>query len=291
MRVLFLVNANAGGKAVRSAAQSALNRFTSVGWKVDYVISDSLEYSEELIRGAEGNGFELLVIGGGDGTIHHAVQHLPLGSSQEAKGIPLGIIPLGSGNDFFRGTGAPLDPEGAAENIIHGSPLPVDVGLVEPLHEDGSPRKERALRFINTAGIGIDSYTLATRERSPGWLSARYEVLFLATLIWMRPIEVTLVAESWQTSQRAYWVLCCNNGFIGTGMKIAPSARIDDGLIDVVVVDDVPKWRFVKNLPKVFKGTHIHEKGLSIRSARSVTVRSDPVIRFAIDGDLSLIHI
>jgi len=51
------------------------------------------------------------------------------------------------------------------------------------------------------------------------------------------------------------------------------------------VVDDVPKWRFVKNLPKVFKGTHIHEKGLSIRSARSVTVRSNPVIRFAIDGD------
>jgi diacylglycerol kinase (ATP) len=102
----------------------------------------------------------------------------------------------------------------------------------------------------------------------------------------MKPVKVKIEADKWSSEQEAYWILCCNNGTIGTGMKVAPEARFNDGLMDVVIVDKIPKMRFVVNLPKVFKGTHTSVKGFSVTQARSLTINAEPALRMAIDGDL-----
>jgi diacylglycerol kinase (ATP) len=285
MQVLFLVNPKAGGRGRVRTVDTALARFNEAGWQVITVRTRSMDHAAEEIVTAQDQGYDLLVIGGGDGSIHHLVQHLPIGTPDKPAGIPFGIVPLGSGNDFYRGVGAPMDPGAAADNIVNGSPVPIDIGLVEQINDDGSPRGARPIRFTNTAGIGIDSQTLALRERAPSWLSARYELLFLTTLIWMKPLRLTLEADSWSRELDGYWVLCCNNGTIGTGMKIAPEASFTDGLMDVVIVEKIPKMRFVVNLPKVFKGTHLNVKGFSVTKARSLIVRSTPDLRLAIDGD------
>ena len=286
MKVLFLVNKNSGGRETGRSVERALKRFDEAGWPVITVRTGSPSEAERHIVSAEEQGYELLVIGGGDGSIHHLVQHLPLGKPDKPEGLPFGIIPLGSGNDFYRGIGAPLDPWAAADNIVNGTPTPIDIGLVEPIAKDGSLRSEKPIRFTNSAGIGIDSQTLATRARAPRFLSARYELLFLFTLIWMKPVKVKIEADKWSSEQEAYWILCCNNGTIGAGMKVAPEARFNDGLMDVVIVDKIPKMRFVVNLPKVFKGTHTSVKGFSVVQAQSLTIQAQPALSLAIDGDL-----
>lgn len=286
MKVFLLINPKARGRGSAHAVSVALQCFSKAGWDVATERSDSPSHAGELINAASGEGFDLLVVAGGDGTVHNAVQHLPLGSPTDPPPLPLGIIPLGSGNDFHRGIGAPSDPLGAAENIINGRPTPVDVGIVEAINEDGSLRDEPSVRFINTAGVGIDSQTLATREKAPKWLSDRYDLLFLLTLIWIKPLEYRLVTEHGKKDFAGYWVLCCNNGQIGNGMKIAPEARLDDGVLDVVTLSKIRKWRFVRTLPKVFSGTHTDEQGFDIAKAKEVTVRCSPALRVAADGDL-----
>lgn len=285
MKVLFIINPGAGGRAADKVKGIVESLFKKAGWDIESVVTHTPEEAENLIKSCEEKGFNLLVIGGGDGSIHHLVQHLPIGSTEKAQGIPFGIIPLGSGNDFYRGVGAPMDLEGAAENIINGFPVPIDVGLVEALNEDGSLRKEKPLRFTNTVGIGIDSQTLATREKSPKWLSARYEILFLLTLSFMIPVNAKIKTDVTTTEFEGYWILACNNGVIGTGMKIAPEAKINDGLLDLVLVEKIPKLQLAINLPKVFKGTHIKVKGFSVSKVRTIELSCRPPLRLAIDGD------
>ncbi len=286
MKVLFLVNPYAGGKGNRAAVDIACSRFADAGWDTTTIRTESPDHSAELIGSAHENGYELLVVAGGDGTLLNTIQHLPLGSHENPSILPFGIIPLGSGNDFYRGTGAPRDPAGAAENIINGKPVPIDVGLCEPINDDGSPRDEKPVRFINTAGVGMDSQTLATREKAPSWLSARYEFLFLVTLIRMYPLEVTLETDEWNETVDAFWVLCCNNSHIGTGMQVAPDAKINDGLFDVLIIPKMPKIKFVMNLPKVFRGKHLEMKGVEIRRASNIVLKCKPGQRVAVDGDL-----
>jgi diacylglycerol kinase (ATP) len=285
MKALFLLNPNAGGQGSKRKIELAQKLFADAQWSVDTIRTESVDHMATLIQTAKSNGFDLVILGGGDGTIHKATQFLPLGSVEKPSPIPFAIFPLGSGNDFYRGLHIPSDVWTAADNIINGRPAPTDIGIVEPIHEDGSPRNEPSVRFINTAGVGMDSQTLAIREKAPKFMSARYELLFLATLMKLYPLEVSIKADDWSVDLSAYWILCCNNEYIGSGMHVAPDAKTNDGLMDVLIIPKQSKLSFVMNLPKVFKGTHLSMKGVEIRKAKSLTLHCKPDQRIAVDGD------
>ena len=287
MKTLMLVNPGAGGRGNVDTVEKARSRFADAGWDVSVLRSRDVDEAAATIRQSVGEGIELLVLCGGDGTLHHAVQHLPQSAGNFPSPLPFGIIPLGSGNDFFRGLGSPRDPSGAAENIIKGKPVPIDIGTVIPIHEDGTPRDENPVNFINTAGVGMDSQTLVTREKSPRWLSARYEIVFLMTLARLVPVSASLVADDWNLDIDAYWILACNSAYIGSGMHVAPDAKIDDGLMDVLLIPKMSKFEFVMHLPKVFKGRHLEIEGIHIRRAKNLVLKCEPVQRIACDGDLT----
>ena len=287
MKTLMLVNPRAGGRGNVKTVEAAKNRFVQEGWDVSVLRSQDVDEAVAAIKKAVDQGLELLVLCGGDGTLHHSIQHVPMGSLDSPSSLPFGIIPLGSGNDFFRGLGSPRDPVGAAENIIKGKTVPIDIGTVVPVNKDGSERDENPVRFINTAGVGMDSQTLATRERSPAWLSARYEIVFLMTLARLQAVSASLEADEWNLDINAYWILACNNGYIGSGMHVAPDALIDDGLMDVLLIPKKSKLAFIFYLPKVFKGRHLEIEGIEIRKAKSLVLKCNPVQRIACDGDLT----
>jgi diacylglycerol kinase (ATP) len=287
MKTLMLVNPRAGGRGNVDVVESARGRFARQGWDVTVVRSQGVDEGIAAIKNAADSGLDLLIICGGDGTIHSSIQHLPAGNEKSPSPLPFGIIPLGSGNDVYRGLGAPLDPVSAAENIIFGKPVPIDAGMAIPVDKDGAPRREKPVRFINTAGVGIDSQTLVTRAKSPRWLSARYEIIFLMTLARLKPISASLEADDWNLDIDAYWILACNNAYIGTGMHVAPDAKIDDGLMDVLLIPKKPKLEFALNFPKVFTGRHFEIEGVHIRTTKNLLLKCDPVQTLACDGDLT----
>jgi YegS/Rv2252/BmrU family lipid kinase len=222
---------------------------------------------------------ETIVALSGDGMVGalaDALRHLPT--------AVLGVIPGGRGNDLARILGIPDDPEAAAAIIAEGHTRRVDLGSVESLHAGG---EERA--FICIASAGFDSDANRIANEAPSWLGGlAYLYAALSALIAWKParFEVELDPPGQRRSFTAYSIGAGNSKAYGGGMLAAPQAMLDDGLLEVVVVESVGKFRFLTRiLPKIFRGTHVHEPNVSVFRAHELTLSSERPFTMYADGD------
>lgn len=221
---------------------------------------------ERALRAA-GAG-ELPVVMSGDGLVG------AVGGALAGSETPLGIVPAGRGNDLARLLGIPVDPEGAAAVLAAGETRRIDVG------------EANGRRFLGIASTGIDAVAneLANQTRL-----LRGELVYLyagiRTLIAWKPAHFTVQAGERRIGFSGYSVSAANGRFYGGGMMLAPGADLADGEFDVVTVGDVGKLRFLGNLPKVFKGTHVEEDEVRIfRAPRLELSASRPFPVYA-DGE------
>jgi YegS/Rv2252/BmrU family lipid kinase len=221
---------------------------------------------ERALRAAEAG--EVPVVLGGDGLIG------AIGGALAGSETPLGIVPGGRGNDLARVLDIPDDPEEAATTLAAGRTRRIDVGEVN------------GKRFLGIVSVGFDSEAnrLANETR---WLRGNlvYAYAGVRTLLGWKPARFTIGVgeERWRFS--GYSVSVANSRAFGGGMLIAPDAELDDGEFDVVTVGEVGKLRFLANLPKVFKGTHVEEDEVRvIRAPRLELSASRPFPVYA-DGE------
>jgi YegS/Rv2252/BmrU family lipid kinase len=194
------------------------------------------------------------------------------------------VIPGGRGNDCARVLGIPEDPAAAAAIIADGHTRPVDLGSVESLHPGG---EERA--FICIASAGFDSDANRIANEAPSWLGGLvYLYAALRALIsWTHArFELELDPPGERRIFTAYSLGAANSKAYGGGMLAAPQALLDDGLLEVVVVESVGKLRFLTRiLPKIFRGTHVQEPNVSVFRAREITLSSERPFTMYADGD------
>jgi YegS/Rv2252/BmrU family lipid kinase len=187
---------------------------------------------------------------------------------------PLGLIPCGRGNDLARVLGIPTDPVAATDVVLHNHSRRIDVGEVN------------GKRFLGIASIGFDS--VATRVANETHFlrgSLVYAYAALRTLIGWKPARFTLTIGERRERISGYSVSVANSRAYGGGMFIAPDAELDDGLFDVVCIGEVSRLRFVSNLPKVFKGTHVEKDEVRvIRASRLELTAGRPFPVYA-DGE------
>lgn len=224
----------------------------------------SKEHGMDLALSAVDAG-EIPVVMSGDGLIGS------IGGVLAGAGTPMGIVPGGRGNDLARGLGIPVDPASAVRTVAAGKTVDLDVG------------EANGERFLGIASVGFDSE--ANRIANASRLSGNmvYAWAALRALAGWKPERFSLIENGVQTRFTGYTVAVANNGFYGGGMNMAPSADPCDGLLDVVTVGEVGRLRFVLNLPKVFRGTHVdgenvrswQSAGIEIRAARPLTVYAD----------------
>lgn len=236
--------------------------------KVECVAPASLEELHQVVKQSAGTA-ELVIAVGGDGTLHQV-----LNAFDPARQI-LGTLPMGTGNDFAR----QIDFSGVlADRVFLLStlaPRPTDFGTVA------------GMRYINSAGIGLDSATLAYRQRMNRVLARNYTLAFCCTLAGMQPVEGTVRAGGFERRGRFWWLLAMNNQHIGGGTLIAPEARIDDGKLDMLLVDRISKPGLLALMPKALKGNHLHRLGVYYRQSTRVKLTLDQPERWlALDGEL-----
>jgi YegS/Rv2252/BmrU family lipid kinase len=263
----LLVNpSSAGGKSLKllPRIEAALDARRAV-FRVEK--TRSLEHGVELALAAAEVG-EVPVVVSGDGLLG------AVGGAMAGSEVPLGLIPAGRGNDLARALGIPTEPEGAVDTILAGHSRVIDVGEAN--------RK----RFLGIASIGFDSECnrLANEIHWPrGNLVYAYSMP--RTLIGWRPARFTIAAGEERKRLTGYFVAVANNSVYGGGMWIAPEAKIDDGLFDVVAITEVGKLRFLRGLRDVLKGTHIgKEEVTTFRAPRLELDASRPFPVYA-DGD------
>ena len=183
-------------------------------------------------------------------------------------------MPGGRGNDFARKLEIPADVEGAADVIAAGITREVDVAFAG----------DRAYLGIASAGLDSDVQVIANATRLPlGDLVYVYGTL--RALVRWKTARWTVTLDGEERTFSGYSVAVANSGVFGGGMQLVPDARIDDGLLDVVLTAESPKRQYLSGLTKVFKGTHVDDPALTFLQAREVTFAADrPFVAYA-DGD------
>ncbi|MCW2585573.1 MAG: diacylglycerol kinase catalytic region [Frankiales bacterium] len=265
MRLQLVVNpAAGGGRAAKllPAVQAALGGH-------DLVVSPtrSLEHADELAAAAVADD-RVVVAMGGDGIVGRVA-----GAVAAAGGV-LGVVPGGRGNDFCRSVGIPQDAVAACAVLTSGVETPVDLGYAG------------GVAFIGIASVGFDSAVQerVLRSRLPlGQLIYLYGSL--VTVLSWKPATFRCEVDGAPVSVTGWSVAVANSGMYGGGMKLAPTASVTDGLLDVVSTSATSRLTFLRALPKVFKGTHVDEPSVTVRTASTVTLDADRPFRVFADGD------
>jgi len=231
------------------------------------VITKSVDHGREEARQAAGNG-EIVVVMSGDGLIGQ------VGGELAGTGATMGVIPGGRGNDLARALDIPTDVEGAAALLAEGTTREIDVGEVN------------GRRFLCIASCGFDSDANRIANDAK-WIKGNLVYLYAAlrALAQWKPATFEVILDGERHSFTGYSLAVANSSAYGGGMFIAPEAKLDDGRLDVVWTGQVGKLRFLANLPKVFKGTHVENDEVTMLRAREVRVEADRPFAIYADGD------
>jgi diacylglycerol kinase (ATP) len=280
--LVFLVNpASANGStgrgwpALREEARAA-------GLEGDARLSERPGHLAELAEEAARGGAGTLVIVGGDGTVHEAVNGLM--RSERAAHVELAVIPRGTGKDFARSVRIPHRTSAALATAREGRVRAVDVGRAGFAAPDGS-RAEAY--FANFAGAGI-SGAIARRANASSKAMGGRMSFFVATITvfarW-RAVEMTATVDADRRSGPMLEVLAMNGDYTAGGMWAAPEARPDDGLLDVVMIRDVTKGDFVRTFPKIYRGRHLSHPKIELLRGAAARVESKHPLPVVLDGE------
>jgi diacylglycerol kinase (ATP) len=272
---LVIVNPASGGGRALHAEPEVASLLASRGCRTKFVHSKSSEDIRELAARAEAQGFRIVVALGGDGAFHHLVEGV------HGRDVVAGFFPAGNGNDIARSLGIPLDPVEAANEFLRGQPRAVD--LVRVRFRDGS-----VAHYMGAGGMGLDAeaaHLANTRFRAwPGvtrYLAGAFTIFFREPLL-----DVTVEMDGANWSGRALFVAVANATSYGSGVRIAPQAEMDDGLLDVVIVGDVGLLRLLEAIPIVLTSGDLRGFPEVTRyRCRRVSLRADRAARVHGDGE------
>ena len=205
-------------------------------------------HANELAHQLDFDGYDGMIVIGGDGTMHEVVNGMLTRSDK--KQLPIGLIPGGTGNSFMHDLGL-MNPIDAAKAIISGNTRRIDVAEVKI--------NDMIKYAFNIIGWGLVT-DVGNKAEKWRWLGeARYTLLSVFEVLKYKPRLATLILDNDKIIDNFTFVIGCNTMYTGKGMKMAPKAELDDGLMDIVVVRHGPsRLKLLTMLPKVYDGTHIN---------------------------------
>ncbi|PWT87003.1 MAG: hypothetical protein C5B57_00060 [Blastocatellia bacterium] len=272
MSIAIIINPVAGGarrEDARARAELAAATVEQQGETPDIVVTERAGHARLLARAAVTRGARLVMAWGGDGTINEVAGALAFGD------IPIGIIAAGSGNGLATDLAIDRRPAGAIIDAMRAMPRLMDLGEVG------------GRLFANVAGIGFDAH-VASRFNDPdnrrrGFLT--YVRIAARCLLTYVPVDYTIVIGDSTTAVRAVLIAIANSAQYGNGAQIAPGARVDDGELDVVVVQERSRLRTICQTPRLFNGSIVRAPGCSMFRITSGHIQSTDPIIYHVDGE------
>jgi diacylglycerol kinase (ATP) len=233
----------------------------------------------QLAQHAGEQGYDMVIAMGGDGTIHEVINGLM--KVPEEKRPVLGIVPVGSGNDFAHGLNVSRTPTEALTCALDGDVSTVDLGLMTDEHG----RKEY---FDNTLGIGFGAVVTIRSHKLPvlrGFLM--YLTAVIQTIILdHNPMAMQIETDDQKWEQSVIYLVICNGPREGGGFLIAPEAKIDDGLFHYAMITNVSRAMMFRIVPEVMKGTHGRFKQVRMGTCKKFTLSADRPLYIHADGEI-----
>jgi YegS/Rv2252/BmrU family lipid kinase len=281
---LFFIHNPRSRQGERAAAVRALQR--TIGSRYTWAETTAPGEAALLAREAALNGAETIIAAGGDGTVHEVVcgmMTVPVESRPK-----LGILPVGTGNDFAFAAGIPLDLSLAFDCVLRAKTMSADVGSIE---DDWGTRTF----WTNSVGIGFDAKVVVRSRSLRGRIrgKALYLVSALLTLLLDHEVmEVELALDNRRFSEKTMMLTLGNGPREGGGFYTTPNSRIDDGRFEMLLVKPLNRAQMLELLPKILKGSHLnspsifHDQFATLRLAakRPLVVHADGEI-FSVPSD------
>lgn len=284
MTFTFVVNPQAGGRLFKRGRRNLLAALPDSGLQYEVATTEGRGHAAELARQAAQRS-DVVVAVGGDGTVHEVVSGL-VKSGTDAR---LGVIPVGTGNDFAKMLEIPRKPKAALAALSNGRARRVDYGRVRWEGGDGGGEAT----FINVAGTGIDA---SVAEAAAGFRFLTGTPRYLAAVIqtlqgWNAPDMAVQISENGRMrdlqSGEHLLVIVGNGRCAAGGFYLTPAARIDDGRLDVCAIRSAPLRRILAIIPGVIRGgRHVREPEVMAEQAEKITVTSIQPLPIQADGEV-----
>jgi diacylglycerol kinase (ATP) len=281
LRLVVAINPSASFGKGRNVGPAVVTTLRGLGHHVTSLQEPSFAELVESAKAAVATKPDAFIVVGGDGMVN-------LGTNLVAKTkVPLGLVPSGTGNDMARGMGIPYEnTEAAIESLIAclaSGPRTIDAGLIRYTDDETGRPAERWFACVLSAGFDAIVNERANNMRHPKGPS-RYLVALGLELAKLKPIAYRLTLDGKPMDTKAALVAVGNNISLGGGMKVTPDAIVDDGLLDVLIVQPLSRFAFLRIFPSVFKGEHVRDSRVAIHRVKKVTIDSDSVAAYA-DGE------
>lgn len=281
LHLVVAINPTASFGKGRHVGPAVVQTLRALGHEVTNLQEPDFEQLMEAGHRAVAAKPDALIVVGGDGMVN-------LGANLVAKTkVPLGIVPSGTGNDMARGLGIPHDnAEAAIEALVEAlgrPPRVIDAGLVSFTNDETGRPDTRWFACVLSAGFDSVVNERANRMEHPKGAS-RYTIALGLELLGLKPIAYRLELDGVELVTKAMLVSVGNNVSLGGGMKVTPDALVDDGVLDVLVVQPLSRIAFLRIFPRVFKGTHITDPRVTIHRAKRIRIESDVAVAYA-DGE------
>lgn len=269
MKLIILVNPAAGRGKARCALGEVLEALRRGGVEPQIRESRDAQHLLELARQARDERPDVVVSAGGDGTHHYVLNGL-WGSE-----IPLGLIPLGSGNDFAKGVGVPVRLRAAAEVLLKGHVRQIDLA------------RAGSAVYGGIAGVGFDSVVTRFANERVRRLRGRLAYIWaiFRCLKSYQPQPLELRSDGQDFSGEVIFAVVGNNVSYGGGVTMTPRARLDDGLLDVCIVPAMGKAEFLRWVPRAYQGEHLAHPRIVYFQARKIQLTSPSPLELFGDGE------
>lgn len=276
MKVLLIYNAVAAHKRAKKILPEIKACFDKNGIQFELRITAYPEHAVDIVGNADFSLYDGVVAGGGDGTLFEVINGYY--KNKDRGKIPLGILPIGTGNAFARDLDMDVARWQEAVDIIKmGRPRNVDVGV---FHSQGQD-----YYFLNILGLGFVADVGKTAHKLKIFGNVAYTIGVFYQMMFLKTYGVKIEADG-ETYERENIFIEISNTTFTSNFLMAPNAEIDDGLLDVTLLGKATRRRLIQCFPKIFTGEHIHLEEVEQFKARKIKVETDVPKVLAPDGEL-----
>lgn len=285
VRTLFIVNPAAGHGRAGGRWQAAHELARGLFPGMELARTEGPGHARKLAREAVAGGAGLVVAVGGDGTIGEVVDGFLAAPAAARAAACAATFPAGSGCDFAAHMGIPRDPGAWAKALAGGRRRLVDAARASYLGRDGTPRVRHVLNVAALGLAGDVAVGVARRGKALGG-TLTYLLEGAVSVLGAKAKTMRLTVDGIAEPPAAFHLVAvANTSTFGGGMKLAPGADAEDGLLELLTVADVPRASLLALLPKAYSGAHVGAAGVAIRKASRVEIRCDEPLPLNLDGD------
>lgn len=279
-----IINPNAGnGKAQKKWRDQLMQAFQQGSIIFEYAYTKAQNHATELAQNAIKQGYRRLIGIGGDGTFNEIVNGVATQNYALSTDITLCFLPAGTGNDWVKTFNIPTKTEQIVQMLQKHKTYLHDIGKV--VYQHAAQKKERF--FLNVAGTGFDAYIGQKMENKAKWLGKiTYMYELLSGLVGYKNIEMGIKnsANTLKTKVFSINVSICQ--YFGSGMKIAPTAVPNDGLLDVTLIENFTKMDAISQLKNLYDGSFVKHPKISTYKTQAVEIKTSQIIYLQLDGEM-----